>query len=181
MFRHIEIINKILSLGIIFFQVIILFLVVNMIFFRNAKNHTLLFFRRNTFIIGLLISLGGILSSFFYSVIVGYPPCELCILQRIFFYPEFIIFLVVLYQKYKHILNLGIILAVLGTLTSVYHIFVEGGKVDSALCSIAFSEGTSCAIRYVFEFGYITIPVMSLTLSLFVLVLLINFKMKYKE
>ena len=39
----------------------------------------------------LLLSLAAVVGSLSFSEIVGFPPCELCWIQRIFMYPQAII------------------------------------------------------------------------------------------
>ncbi len=183
MLAHVEILNRILSLGTIFFQIIILLLIVNLIFFRNTKNQILSFFKKNTLLFGFLVGLGAVISSLFYSEIIGYPPCELCWIQRIFLYPQLILFGLGLYKKDWSIVDYSLIFAILGSITSIYHIYIENGGSSSLGCVALDSSKVnqiSCSIRYIYEFGYITIPVMSLTLSLFIIMIILNFKAKLK-
>lgn len=176
MTNYLEIINKVLSLGTIFLQLVTIAILINLIFFRK-NNQALDFFKKHTFNLGFAITLGAILLSLFYSEIVGYPPCDLCWIQRIFIFPQIILFGINLYKKEKFFINLSMILAILSGLTAIYHIYVENGGVKGLACANpANINQTSCAIRYIYEFGYITIPVMSLTISAFLLVVLFNYK-----
>ena len=175
----IEIINKILSLGTILLQVVIIILIISLIFFRNKNNKILLFFKKYTFIFGFLVSLGAVLLSLFYSEIVGYPPCELCWIQRIFLYPQLILFGMDLYKKDHSIVDFSIVFAILGSLVSIYNIYVESGGTIGLSCARIDPASTteiSCAVRYIHEFGYITMPLMALTLSLFIISILLNYK-----
>jgi disulfide bond formation protein DsbB len=176
---YIEIINKILALGTIFLQIVILVIIINYIFFRSANNIFLSFLKKYTFHLGFLVSLGAVLLSLFYSDIVGYPACELCWIQRIFLYPQLILFGMELYKKDRSIVDHSIVFAILGSLTSIYHIYVEGGGTKGLACaSIDPLSATqiSCATRFIYEFNYVTMPIMALTLSLFIIVLLVNYK-----
>jgi len=179
MINHIDIINKVLSLGTILIQVIILFLSVILIFFRSKGNKVLFFFKRYTIPMGFLISLGAVAISLFYSEIVGYPPCELCWIQRILLYPQLVFFIVdIFYKKYLSIIY-SFIFASLGVIVSLYHVYIENGGTKGLSCATLNPENinqVSCAIRYIYEFGYITIPVMSLTIFLFILMLIFNYK-----
>src|SRR5680860_105982 len=100
---YLDILNKTLSLGTIFLQIVILLLAFNLIFFRNTKNKILIFFKKYTFLFGFLAGLGAVVLSLFYSEVVGYPPCELCWIQRIFLYPQLILFGLGLYKKDRSI------------------------------------------------------------------------------
>lgn len=172
----VNIINKILALGTIFLQVIILLVAVNLLFFKKHNNKILILIKNSTFILGFLVALGGVLLSLFYSNIVGYPPCELCWIQRIFLYPQLILFGMELYKKDRSIVDFSIAFAILGAITSVYHIFVEAGVADGPTCTDPSVGGVSCAVRYIYEFGYVTMPIMALTVSLFIIVILLNYK-----
>jgi disulfide bond formation protein DsbB len=182
MLDYVNIVNKVLSIGVIGLQVLILFISVNLIFFRNSTNKILSFFKKYTFHLGFLISFGAVLLSLFYSEIIGYPPCELCWIQRIFLYPQLILFGLELIKKDKSMVDQSIVLAVLGSVTSIYHIYLENGGSSFLSCSSASYSGNqiSCAVRYIYEFGYVTMPIMALTLSLFLIVILLNYKYSSK-
>lgn len=176
---YLDIVNKLLSIGTIALQVGIVFLVINLVFVRSKTNAVLIFFKKYTFIFGFLLSLGAVLLSLFYSEIVGYPPCELCWIQRIFLYPQLILFSMELYKRERSIVDFSIVFAILGALTSIYHIYVENGGTKGLGCAtIDPSNPTqiSCALRYIYEFGYVTMPIMALTLSLSIIVILLNYK-----
>jgi disulfide bond formation protein DsbB len=176
---YIEIINKILSIGTIFLQVFILAILVNLIFLRKRTNPFLLLVKEYTFILGFLGAVGAFALSLFYSEIVGFPPCELCWIQRIFLYPQLILFGMELYKRDRSIVDFSLAFAILGSLTSVYHVYVENGGTKGLACATIAPTSTtqiSCAVRYIYEFGYVTMPVMALTLSVFIIVLLMNYK-----
>jgi len=176
---YVEIINKILSLGTIFLQIVIFLLFLNLAFFRNSRNSFLLFFKKYTFIFGFLAALGAFSLSLFYSEIVKFPPCELCWIQRIFLYPQLILFSMELYKKDKSIIDFSIVFAIFGSIVSLYHMYIENGgssSLDCAAPSSISSGQISCATRYIYEFGYITMPLMALTLSLFIIIILVNYK-----
>ena len=173
---YVEIINKILSLGTIFLQAVILLLIFNLIFLKKHNNKILLFFKDYTFYLGFLAALGAVFLSLFYSEIVGFPACELCWIQRIFLYPQLILFGMELYKKDRSIVDFSIAFAIFGSIVSIYHIFVESGIATGIACADPTSGEISCAIRYIYEFGYVTMPIMALTLSLFIISILLNYK-----
>ena len=176
MIIYIDTINKILALGTIFLQVVIFLIAINLLFFRKHNNKFLLFIKEYTFVLGFLVALGAVLLSLFYSNVVGYPPCELCWIQRIFLYPQLILFGMELYKKERSIIDFSIMFAVLGSITSIYHVFIEAGVASGSACASPSNGGVSCAIRYIYEFGYVTMPIMALTLSIFIIVILLNYK-----
>lgn len=176
---YVETVNKILSLGTIFLQGIIVLITFNLVFVRHLNNKVLLFFKKYTFFFGFLVALGAVMLSLFYSEIVGFPPCELCWVQRIFLYPQLVLFGMELYKRERSIVDFSIAFATLGALVSLYHVYIENGGSSSLGCSALTPEKAnevSCAIRYIYEFGYITMPIMALTLSLFIISILLNYK-----
>lgn len=168
--------NQIVSIGSILLQIVFVVFLVAFGFFRSRTNPILLFFKRYGFYVGFLIAFGSVALSLFYSNIIGFPPCELCWVQRIFLYPQVLLFGVELYKKDKTMLDHSIVLASFGALVSMYHIYIEHGGGSSLACATENTNTISCATRYVYEFGYVSIPVMALTCSLFIILLVMNYK-----
>lgn len=179
--EYLDLINKILALGTILLQVIILLIILNLFFFRKTKNTFLLLVKKNTFLLGFVVALGAFMFSLFYSNVVNFPPCELCWIQRIFLYPQLILFGMELYKKDRTIIDFSMVFAILGSLVSIYHIYVENGGTAGLACAEPSSGGVSCAVRYIYEFGYVTMPIMCLTASLFIITILINYKYMTKN
>ncbi len=178
---YVEIINKLLSLGTIFLQVVILAILISLVFYRNRENPLLLFFKKYTFIFGFLVAFGAFILSLFYSQVVGFPPCDLCWIQRIFLYPQLVLFSMELYKRDRSIVDFSIVFASIGSLVSIYHVYVENGGTSGLSCATGtalsgVANTGTCAVKYIYEFGYITMPVMALTLSLFIITILVNYK-----
>lgn len=122
------------------------------------------------FAVAALAVLGGLI----YSEIIGYEPCKLCWLQRIFMYPGVLLLGMALWGKHKGnhaTIDASLILAMLGSAFALYHSFIQYGILPGGSCA-ASGSSVSCAERFVFEFGYITIPLMALTSFLLILLLL---------
>ncbi len=168
--------NQFVSISVVVMQLFCLVLVVTMLFVPDRENVVRKFFKDSAFYIGFLIALGAIALSLFYSNVIGFPVCELCYLQRIFIYPQFILFGMELYKRDRTIVDFSIVFALLGIITSLYHVYVEHGGTAGLPCAAPSATEVSCATRYVFEFSYVTIPVMALTASLFILLLMVNYK-----
>jgi hypothetical protein len=150
-------INHIIALGVIALQIGI---VITLYFlFLKKENKWLSFVSRHALHVGFFISLASVLLSLFYSNIVGYSPCTLCWWQRIFMYPQVILFGMALYKKDRSVFRYALALSFIGIIFSLYHYYIELGGSPLVPCGVA----VSCAKRYIFEFGYITIPMMGLT------------------
>lgn len=173
---YLDTFNQIVSLGSIVLQIAFVVFAISLGFFRSRSNPVLIFFKQYGFIIGFLIAFGSMALSLFYSNVIGFPPCELCWVQRIFLYPQVLLFGMELYKKDKTMLNHSIALASCGALVSMYHVYIEHGGASTLSCATGGADAISCATRYVYEFGYVSIPVMALTCSLFIILLVVNYK-----
>ena len=116
------------------------------------------FVSKNVLWIGLILTLSASLSSLVYSDIIGYPPCLFCWYARIAFYPQVALFGLALVKKDRNILSYTLLLSTLGVLISGYHTIAEAVQYSPLPCA---AGGVSCLTRYVYEYGFITIPVMS--------------------
>jgi disulfide bond formation protein DsbB len=109
--------------------------------------------------IGFLISLAAVVSSLVYSNVIGYPPCMLCWYARIAFYPQALMFAMALIKKDRSILPYTLALTIAGVVISTYHYIAESIQYSPLPCS---AGSVSCLTRYVYEYGFITIPLMGL-------------------
>lgn len=108
------------------------------------------------------------LGSLFYSEIAGYEPCKLCWFQRILMYPQAIILGLAWLKKDYNIALYGIVLSSIGALIAGYHYLLQIGLVPAINCSaVGYSIG--CSQRFVMQLGYITIPLMALTVFLLII------------
>jgi disulfide bond formation protein DsbB len=100
--------------------------------------------------------------SLFYSEIAGFVPCELCWYQRICMYPLTVLTLLPALAADYRIARYLLPLPVVGACIAVYQILIEEGVVkQSEACLISAPGG--CATKWTDTFGYLTIPVLTLT------------------
>lgn len=153
---------------------IFLFLFLFLLIFLRARARSFFAFlgERGVFF-GFLVSVGVLLGSLWYSEVIGFPPCELCWLQRIFFYPQTVIFGVALLKKDNGIADYGIALSAIGALIAGYQTLLQWGFISSSFCAVS-ETAISCSKRLVFELGYITIPLMSFTAFFLIIVLMFS-------
>jgi disulfide bond formation protein DsbB len=103
------------------------------------------------------IATGG---SLFFSEIAGYVPCELCWYQRICLYPLSITTLLAALAGDHRVARYLLPLPVVGAGVSVFHLLVENHVVATPQgCQI----GAGCTVKWINEFGYMTIPTLALT------------------
>lgn len=130
------------------------------------------FFGKNVLIFGFLFSFAAMAGSLVYSDLIGYPPCLFCWYLRIAFYPQVLLFAMALFKKDKKIVDYALGLSTFGLLVSIMHVISENVGASPLPCE---ASGPSCLIKYVYEYGFITIPVMGLvSLATLFLILLIS-------
>lgn len=163
--------NKVVALGTIAMQIAFLYLLAYYFMNRKDVNDVVINFLQKFGVkISLVFVVFGAILTLVYSEVVGYPACYLCWIQRGFIYPQIIFLAIALWMKKRWAIAVSLLLSVIGMVVAIYHNFISiTGAGDR--CS-AFGNGVSCSIRYVYEFGYITIPMMSLTIFLLLTLLL---------
>jgi len=108
-----------------------------------------------------LLAVGATAGSLYLSEGMGWEPCRLCWFQRILMYPQVIIGAVALAGKDKAVWRYLLPLSLLGILVAAYHYYIQLIPSDTLICSAASS--VSCEIPFTKYYGFITIPLMSLT------------------
>ena len=107
-----------------------------------------------------LVAAIATLGSLFFSEVADFPPCKLCWFQRIFMYPLAVTALAAAIFDDRRAARYLLPLPVIGLGFSVYHVLVERGVItETASCLISAPGG--CAVRWVDEFGYVTIPTLA--------------------
>ena len=134
---------------------------------RKAGEHAILF--------GLIISFVSLVLSIFYSNVIGFQPCDLCWWQRIFLYPQVVLFAVAFYnEKVNNISDemvflYSFILSLIGGAIALFNYYGQMFNPDAlAFCG---TQSVACSRIFFISFGYITIPMMSLTAYLVLIVL----------
>jgi disulfide bond formation protein DsbB len=116
-----------------------------------------------------VVALVCTLGSLYLSEVAHFPPCELCWYQRIAMYPNVVVLGVAAVRKDFGARLTGAILAGIGACTSIWHLLVERyPDLGSGSCD----PTNPCSIKWVEEFGYLTIPGMALSGFALILVLL---------
>lgn len=123
-----------------------------------------------------LVILGSIIGSLIYSNIYLLPICELCWYQRMTLYPQAIILTIALWRReYQTAIYSSLTLSFVGFLISMYHYSLNLQKLfnPAAVFAPCDASGISCADIPVLIFGYITIPFMTIVVTLMMMNLLV--------
>ncbi len=147
---------------------LLVFLFIAVLFRHTWGKEIATFLSRQALLIGLVISVGAVLGSLFYSEIIGFEACVLCWWQRVFLYPQLILFAIALWKQDRSIFTYSAVLASMAGVIALYQSYVYMGGVSLLPCTAL--EG-GCSKIYIKEFGYITIPMMSLTVVLYYLLI----------
>jgi len=142
-------------------------LVVILIFFWRRLRSVLWGYELWAAFLVAAIATGG---SLFFSEIAGFVPCELCWYQRICMYPLSLLTLFAAAHNDYRVARYLLPLPVVGSGVSVYHLLIENGAVrEPSACRVG---GAGCAVKWINEFGYITIPTLALTAFLLLIAFL---------
>lgn len=162
-------------ISIIFIFFLVILFVLKFIFRKDTMLYKWIvhFLQDHYLFLGFLIALIATSVSLFYSEIMGYAPCKLCWYQRIFMYPQVVLFLIAFKSKRNtSIIWNSLILSLFGGLIAGYHYMMQIGLVSDIGCdAVGFS--VKCSEFFSLAYGFITIPMMSFTA--FVLLVIIGY------
>jgi disulfide bond formation protein DsbB len=131
----------------------------------------------NAHIILRIVFVGSVLASLIYSNYFGYEPCLLCWYQRIFIFGTAILLFTDDIRKSRLLQRQVLLMTAAGFLIALFHnyitIFPQSG-ID------ACGTGPSCLKLYVYQFGFVTIPLMS-AIALLAGILITVLVMRYPQ
>ena len=170
----VETLNYLLALGTIVMQVVTAgFLVVYFLRPRYPDLEDIIApFEKWGVQLGFLLSLAGVVMTLYYSEILGFEPCFLCWWQRVFLYPQVVIFGLAAWRPglVASAAIYSIWLSAIGALFAIYHHVLQVYPAGNLPCS---ANGPSCAKITFIEFGYVTYPMMALSLFALLIVLML--------
>lgn len=155
--------QHLLSIGILALHITIAIVIVLLIvrpqsrIIRHIKKYALGY--------GLLVGLMALIGSLGFSEGYQYEPCKLCWIQRIFHYPQILLFILAYKLKDPKVWVYSLWLSIIGFGFALYQVLIQFSPrlAESSICNINPSTA-SCSDVLTQSFGYITIPVMSLTI-----------------
>ncbi len=178
MYSFTEPLNFILGISAIILQILCVF-ALTLLIFGPKQNKFLHFIKDNFLLLGFVMSLLATGFSLFYSNVLHYAPCYLCWWQRIFIFPQVVLFGMAYFKNDTKIARYSFPLLFIGTLFSLYQNFIYYFGESSAPCD---ASGVSCTQRLVSEIGgYISIPMLCLTSFAVLIILLLVARFYNKE
>ncbi len=116
--------------------------------------------------IAALVAIVTTCGSLYYSEVAHFVPCKLCWFQRIAMYPLSVTLVVAAIRRDTRVWWYVVPQAVVGAGFGIYHTQLQAfPSQHSSFCTIT----EPCTVRYVWEYGFISLPLMAL--SAFVLVI----------
>ena len=116
--------------------------------------------------IAWLVALATTLGSLYYSEIAHFTACKLCWYQRIAMYPLSITLLVAAVRRDRRVVWYVAPIATIGAAFAVYQTQLQAfPSQHSSFCTTA----EPCTIRYVWEFGFVSLPFMALSAFVFII------------
>lgn len=120
--------------------------------------------------LGFLLTLASAVMSLVYSEIYGVLPCGLCWLQRVFIYSQVVVFGVALFLKDMRAAWYSIWLSIFGAVVALYHHYIQISDSSTLPCP---ASGGDCGKRFIYEFDYITFPLVAFSMLAFVIILML--------
>lgn len=142
--------------------------VVGLVMLFVAPNRASRWVGEHATLISFVLVFVSSLVSLYYENVLGFAACELCWYQRIFIMSQVVVLGIALYRRDVAALVYAVGLSMVGLLFAIYQVFVLPFLASSYICE---PGEISCLEPYVTGFGYISIPVMSLTLLVALLVI----------
>ncbi len=125
--------------------------------------------RRGLLIAFIFAALGSIIT-LYYSEVLGIEACSLCWWQRIFLYPQVVLFAIALSKKDIGIALYSIALSILGAGFGLYQHALQMLGEGSLPCP---ATAASCAQRFMYEFSHITFPYAAFVLFAFLIIVML--------
>jgi len=125
--------------------------------------------RENAMRFALLLTGSSMLGSLYFSEIADYAPCKLCWYQRICMYPLSAILLVGALRRDRKVWMYAGIPAVVGVVIASYHTQLQAFPKQRTFCD----PENPCTNRFVWEFGFISLPLMDLIAFCFIITMLV--------
>ncbi|HYF10308.1 MAG TPA: disulfide bond formation protein B [Candidatus Paceibacterota bacterium] len=166
MTENAALITTLLSLATLVADVLLIAVLGGMLLGKYPQDYLPAPLVRPVLLSGALIASAAIALSLWYSEIVGFEPCTLCWWQRIFIYPQAVLFFIAWRRADYGVWRYTLPLSVFGLFFAGAHWLLQTFDVSLLPCA---ADGPDCSKIYFQEFGYVTFPVMAITTLLMLL------------
>jgi len=162
---NINLINFLFGIGTVAIQILIIKLLVVLTIFDKIKNLKLFrHVQKHSMHAALILAVGATLGSLYYSIFLGWLPCDLCWYQRIFMYPQVLIMAIAIWTKDAKGRIYTMWFSAIGAGFALYQTLLQFGVENPVITECSTEMGAvGCSSISILQFGYITFPVMSLS------------------
>ena len=113
-----------------------------------------------------VVALVTTLGSLYFSEVADFIPCKLCWYQRIAMYPLAVLLLIAALRRDRSVWVYVVPQAAIGAAIAAYHTQLQAfPDQTSSFCTTA----APCTERYVWEFGFVSLPFMALVAFAFII------------
>lgn len=137
---------------------------------KKRKSPFLDFLKSNALPLAFFATLFSSVMSLIYSDYLGEAPCGLCWFQRLFIFPQVVLFIVAYLKNDISIFKYSFWLSVVGGVIAIYHQFLQLGFNEAIPCPVTPGL-VDCAKPTFISFGFVTMPFAAITLFLFLILL----------
>ncbi len=118
-----------------------------------------------------VVALVTTLGSLYFSEVAHFVPCKLCWYQRIAMYPLALLLAIAAWRRDLGIRVYVIAQCAVGVVIAAYHSFIQAFPPDSgtSFCTV----DAPCTERYVWQFGFVSLPFMALCAFVFIIMLML--------
>jgi disulfide bond formation protein DsbB len=156
----VDIFNTILAVGTLVILLFLILLVVAWLTDNPIADWT----AKHSGCILRVIFAGAVIGSLIYSNYFDYAPCLLCWYERICIYPVAILLFTDSLRKSALLQRQILLLSSAGLLIALFHNYITIFPETSV--DVCGTSGVSCLTRYVYQFGFVSIPFMSAVILL---------------
>ncbi len=123
----------------------------------------------NALWLGGIVAAVTMVGSLYYSVGAHFVPCELCWYQRICVYPLSIVLLLAAWRRDFGVWRYALPPALIGIVIAAYHTQLQAYPKQATFCAV----DNPCTNRYVWQFGFVSLPLMDLAALTFITAMLL--------
>lgn len=161
--------NLILGTGGVLMLMVAAYLFVDLYFLRSKEIPRVI--NRWGLWIGAVLAVGAMVMALIYSEVFGFTPCGLCWLMRIFVFSQAFILVTAALRRDTAIAIYGLVLSIPGVILGLYQHYLQMGGSELINCPAA--SGGDCAKRILFEYGFMTFPLMGASMMLLLITIYI--------
>jgi len=159
----VETLNFILGTGGVLMLITAGFLLLDLLFMKSTEVVRMV--KRWGLLLAAVLTVGATVMALVYSEVFGFIPCGLCWSMRIFVFSQAFIMTTAFFKRDTSIAVYGLVLSIPGIIIGLYQHYLQMGGNELIDCPAAAGD---CAKRILFEYDFMTFPLMGVSMLLLV-------------